>query len=596
MARNNQFNFVFNMIDRMSAPGRNVQRMMRGLTSATNESDAAVRRFGQGVQSAGNSFSGFQRGVVVANQAVQLMAVMAQGIAKVVKIASQLVNVSDKFILIKARLDLANDGIRTTDELLSEVYKSSQRARGSFENMSAAVSKMGILAGEAFSGTGEIVKFTELIQKSFKIGGSSIQEQSAGMYQLMQAMAAGRLQGDEFRSILENAPLIADKIARSMGKTKGELKELSREGLITADIIKNSILTSAEDINEQFGRIPMTFGDSMLALENTAKFVFRGMAQKINDMFNTQEMATFMERLKVGLSQAAINLEILVMLGIKVFNTIGSWIDASKAFFNSVGIGAKQMLGIFYGTFELMKEGFKAVGRIVETTFSVIGATIASAIMGIVLQLKTGFFKVMDVILDKISPIVQLADTLGDKLGMNLGLMSKLQSAKGWSAGGLDENYKQLLNLPNTTKKTLDDLMSKTIFDGGKAFKTGAALGEGIYDGVVGLADGLLNPVTKTDKYLKELADQSANGVIDKIEKVEEVGKINSDINIAKEDIQLLRELAEQRRIQNFVTLTPNINTSIGNINENADADRLLSDITDRLINEINVSAKGVYR
>ncbi|GIQ63641.1 hypothetical protein PACILC2_22090 [Paenibacillus cisolokensis] len=163
---------------------------------------------------------------------------------------------ADTFISTQARLGLIADEGQTVENLQNNVFAAAQRARGDFVTMAASVSKLGLLAGDAFTDTNEIVAFTETMQKAFKVSGASTMEQQAGMYQLSQAMAAGKLQGDEFRSIMENAPMLADAIAKFTGKSKGELKEMSAEGLITADIIKAALFTAADDINKNLNRCP----------------------------------------------------------------------------------------------------------------------------------------------------------------------------------------------------------------------------------------------------------------------------------------------------------------------------------------------------
>ena len=152
-------------------------------------------------------------------------------------------------------------------QLQDMIFQSAQRSRGDFLDQSQTVSKLGILAPNAFKDSKEIVNFSELMSKSFKIGGASQQEQSAGMYQLTQAMASGRLQGDEFRSIMENAPMLAQAISKYMGVSVGTLREMSSEGKITADVIKNAMFYAAADINEKFDAIPKTFGDALCKYE-----------------------------------------------------------------------------------------------------------------------------------------------------------------------------------------------------------------------------------------------------------------------------------------------------------------------------------------
>lgn len=176
---------------------------------------------------------------------------------------------------------MINDGLQSTAELQDMIAASANRARSSYQSTAEAVSKLGVLAGNAFSGNEEMIAFTELMNKNFVIGGSSIQEQTAAMYQLTQAMAAGRLQGDEFRSIMENAPLLAQAIADYMGKPMGELKEMSKEGLITAEVIKGAMFASANEINDRFAQMPMTFGQVGTILKNTLLQTFEPVIQAI---------------------------------------------------------------------------------------------------------------------------------------------------------------------------------------------------------------------------------------------------------------------------------------------------------------------------
>ena len=93
---------------------------------------------------------------------------------------------------------------------------------------------------------------SELMQKSYIVGGANASEVSNSMLQLTQAMASGRLQGDEFRSIIENAPMLANAIAEYTGVGMEGLKQLSSEGAISADIIKNALFSAGEDIEKKF--------------------------------------------------------------------------------------------------------------------------------------------------------------------------------------------------------------------------------------------------------------------------------------------------------------------------------------------------------
>lgn len=239
-------------------------------------------------------FKKWQTNVISINQGLQLAKTLASGVGKVL-------NYSDDLTLTKARIDMINDGTRTTAELQNEIYYAAQRSRGSYEDMSKSVAKLGLLAGDNFKNNDEMIAFSEMMNKSFKVSGASQQEISSATYQLTQAMAAGKLQGDEFRAIMENAPMLADAIAKYMGKTKGELKELSSEGVITSDIIKAALFNSADDINAKFEQMPKTFGDAMTNMKNVASRYLQPVADKITAMLNSEEFNNILNGILRGI-------------------------------------------------------------------------------------------------------------------------------------------------------------------------------------------------------------------------------------------------------------------------------------------------------
>ena len=216
-----------------------------------------------------------------------------------------LVNLSDTTTSNRSRLELIVDDNGSVAELENKIFAMSNRTRSDFLATSSVISKLGILAGENFKNNDEIIAFTELMNKNFAISGASIQEQTSAMYQLTQAMAAGKLQGDEFRSIMENAPLLAEAIAEYTGKSKGELKELSSEGLITADIIKNAMFASADQINARYSKMPMTWGQIWTRMKNVAVKALDPVLVKINELANNQQVQEMFNMFIDGASLAA---------------------------------------------------------------------------------------------------------------------------------------------------------------------------------------------------------------------------------------------------------------------------------------------------
>ena len=232
---------------------------------------------------------------------VKQVAVAAGGIA----IVSKTVDLSDQVSSNRARLELIVDDNDSVENLENKIFAMSNRTRASFLDTTSVVSKLGILAGDNFKNTDEIIAFTELMNKNFTIGGASIQEQTSAMYQLTQAMAAGKLQGDEFRSIMENAPLLAEAIANYTGKSKGELKELSSEGLITSDIIKNAMFSAADEINDRYNRMPMTWSQIWTKMKNITIKALDPVLRKINELANNPQVQEMFTMFVNGASLAA---------------------------------------------------------------------------------------------------------------------------------------------------------------------------------------------------------------------------------------------------------------------------------------------------
>ncbi len=196
-------------------------------------------------------------------------------------------DLADTYTNTNARLGMITNSLAEQRSLQNDIFAAANRARGSYTEMASAASKMRMLAGDSFGSNQEAVAFTELLTKSLKVSGAGTAEQNSAFLQLTQAMAAGRLQGDEFRSVMENAPMVADAIAQYMGKSKGELKELSSQGLITADIVKNAMFQAAGDIEDRFSSMPMTFADVWQRIKNDGAQAFGGVFDKANAILNS---------------------------------------------------------------------------------------------------------------------------------------------------------------------------------------------------------------------------------------------------------------------------------------------------------------------
>lgn len=234
-------------------------------------------------------------------------------------------NLSDTMSSNRARLDLIVDDGGSVEDLEKKIYASAQRSRASYLDTMSTVSKLGLMAGDSFKNNDEIIKFQELVNKNFVVGGAAASEQSAAMYQLMQAMGSGRLQGDEYRSIIENAPLLAKSIEDYMRNTQqatGTMKDWASEGKLTADVIKAAVFTSADEVEERFNAMPKTWSQIWTDMKNRAVVALDPLLTKINQLANN-------ERIQKTMSSIAKNIAGMAVLLAQVFD----WACAIYNFF-----------------------------------------------------------------------------------------------------------------------------------------------------------------------------------------------------------------------------------------------------------------------
>ena len=201
-----------------------------------------------------------------------------------------LAKASDENSLRNSRLGMVTNDVAG---LKQKTFTASQQSGADYGQQLDSIAKLKMLTKGLFNDA-EAVKFTSTLDKAFKVSGTSAGEASAAMYQLNQAMTSGKLQGDEFRSVMENAPILAQKIAESMGVSMAQLKKLGSEGKITSDVIKKAVLGSADDIEAKYNQMPLTFGKVWQNAQSAGQQAMDGLLTKVNQLLNTpmgQKMA-----------------------------------------------------------------------------------------------------------------------------------------------------------------------------------------------------------------------------------------------------------------------------------------------------------------
>lgn len=286
---------------------------------------------------------------------------------------------TDTYVSNNARLDLINDGLQTQAELQDKIYQAAQRSRGEYNAMVNTVAKLGLLAGDAFGSNDELIAFTELMNKSFKISGASTQESTNAMYQLTQAMASGRLQGDEYRSIIENAPMLANAIAEYCDVSRGELKELASDGAISADIIKAAVFATADDIEGKFATLTMTFSDVWTSIKNTAVQQFSGLMQKINGFLNSNTGQAMVN----GISSAIGVMSMVLGVALEMIMSVANFFSDNWSTIEPIIWGIVGALAIYAGYLlltnglELISEGLKIAACIASYAHAAATRTLA---------------------------------------------------------------------------------------------------------------------------------------------------------------------------------------------------------------------------
>ncbi len=302
------------------------------------------------------------------NDANQLMRTIkgAVGAYATLHSVSAALNLSDQLASTTARLNLMNDGLQTTQDLQNMIYLSAERSRGSYQATANAVSKLGLMAGDAFGSSEEIIAFMEQVNKQFRIAGTETAGIDAAMLQLTQAMGSGVLRGEEYNSILEQAPNIIQAIADYMEVPKGQLKDMAAEGQITADIVKAAMFAAADETNAKFESMPQTFSQIGTSFQNTALMAFQPVLAQMNEIANGDAFQGFVNGGIEALSVVAgVALEIFdLMIGIaQVTGDNWSWLGPI-VYGVAAALAAYVAVLTIYNTVQAISNGIKAAAAI----------------------------------------------------------------------------------------------------------------------------------------------------------------------------------------------------------------------------------------
>ena len=531
-----------------------------------------------------------------------------------------LVSAGDAYTSNVARIDMMNDGLQTTAELQKKIYEASQRSLTNYNDMTDVVAKLGITAGHAFNSTDEIVAFSELLNKQFALAGTGGQEKSAAMYQLTQAMASGKLQGDEFRSILENAPMLAQTIAKHMGMTLGQLREVSSEGKITADVIKNALFSVADETNAKFANMPMTWADLWTQMTNKVNRGLEPLYIKLRDMWNNPKVQQFLDSLVNGflmVSAAGIHLFEILSNGFALIHNNWDYIEAIL-----IGVATAYLptiIGLLWAKVTALWSAAAAwiamnwpillviaaiaaviiIAKKMGVTFGdvcgyivgaleVVGAAIHNVgvwFNNLWVDARIGFYSFINDVLSKLASLAAKIQPLAELFDIDLsGMINSAQSTisgKITELEGKKQNYTSL----------------SSAWDNGKAKGSGWA--DNMGNALSGVIDKLGFNVDSPTNNLGALGKVASvsNPTLDKI--ANNTGKIagnTSELAASKEDLSYMRDLAEQEAINRYTMTDLKIEmNNNNNINSDMDLDTVVGYLQEKVYEGVLATAEVLH-
>lgn len=551
----------------------------------------------------------------------------------------KLIELSDQMTSTTARLNFIVDDGGSVEALEAKIMASAQRSRAAYLDTASAIASMGANAGAAFTSNDELIAFMEQVNKQFVIGGASAQGQAAAMLQLTQAMAAGALRGEELNSILENAPGIARAIEQYMGIAEGSIKSYAEKGAVSATVVKNALLSIADETNAKFNGMAMTWGQVWTQMGNIALKVTQPLLTAINWLANNLSV---IGPILLGLGTAFLVFQVaahwtqiatvataayhavvsLLSIGFGVLTGNTTAASAAVSTFNSalraspitwIIMLIAVVIGLLYGVVAIIN---KVTGSSISATglicgaIAVAGAFIGNTVIGLLNALiqyiwaifVAPFLGIVEWILNVCNGGFNsfgdaVANLIGQIIGwfLNLGkVVTTIIDAifgTNWTAG-LESLQSSVTAWGKNENAITLDKNAPTIdyrFEYGDAWAAGNDFGKGI-DAKIG---GMFNTGGLGDSSGFDLGDIAAYTG----ETADNTGKTADALAVTEEQLEYLRDIAERDAINRFTTAEVKIDmTGMTNrIDGSADLDGVISQLTEGFTEALVTAAEGVH-
>lgn len=534
-----------------------------------------------------------------------------------------IIGLADAMTQTEARLNLITGDLEKTAALQDQIMASANRSRASYQSTADAVAKMGIMAKDAFNNTDELVAFTELINKQFTIAGASAAGQEAAMLQLTQAMASGVLRGEELNSIFEQAPTIIQTIADYLGVSVGEIRAMAAEGQITAQVVKDAMLSSADEINAQFSAMPYTFSQVWTMMQNILLEAFGPLIQVIGAGAQwIYENWAAIEPVLVGVATA-----VAILTAAYLVHTAATWlqVEANRALIISLLsnpiLWVAVAIGILVG---MIYKWIQSVGGL-RNAWNLCTLALIVGWNAVKLAFFVGVYWVMDLVaklqLCWQKAGVAIANFMGN---MKVSVLTILQNMINGAIDLINKFIGLLNKLPGVNIEAIEHVtFAATAAAENEAAK--AARAEELANFEAELAAAKAGRDAHIDSLKTELnssvsALQSANAqmkaeaaannaaeqmALDGIGQdlsgpggiKDSAGSAAASLKETTEDLKYMRDLAEQEAINRFTTAEVKIDMSgmTNRIDSDMDLDGVLNTLTEGFAEALEVAAEGVH-
>lgn len=603
-----------NAVNQLGAEMVRIQQEQEDMIRKQEEFTQSVRRSESRMNKLGSA-------AIAVNQGLELMQRIGNGINGFMKQA-------DEAAMINSRIGMMNDGLLEHHELQKNILKMANDTRTGYAETVDLMSKL-TMSG-AFDSTQDVAGITESINKAIRIGGGTDEMNKSAMLQLSQALGSGVLQGDELRSLSENAPYMMKVLADGLGVARGELKQMGADSELTTDVVIQAFENQRDVINSTFENIPRTWGDVTTKLGNSWTNFMQHLIREdgtgvLNPLIN--QFYAFAEWLDTPQG----------MSFLLTIATVIEWITNGLVFMGDV-VGTVASLFIENWDFiSMMLLGVSAVlaGALIPKLWAMVPPLIAQAsawiVMNYPLLMTIGSVILFMTMLHSMG--VTTEQIIGTVTGIFFGLYAFLYNlvADIWNLfavfGEFLGNFcndplaatvrlfigfaDTILGILESIANAMDALFGSSMADTLAGWRSNMQSWADDTFGEQQVTIQRMEKLDVADNFNKgyDFGVDLSNGATQIFEDlttsmnsmgfegghIDSVGSIEDTVDVSNEDLEIMRELAEMESIQNFVALNPKVNIKTGPVSKDVDIDEIVRRIEKSIEEEMEASTKEVY-